>query len=500
MVKIKIFERSAFLRKQFSCLTLLSGFFVLISGCSSIDSSTGNYNSAKVYDKPIYSEIMKKSMEYEGIDRNPVIFVHGFLGSKLNDIKTGKNIWGDFSAYSSFSGYSDAELQGLSYPMVYGKPLYEIKDDVISTSILAKVDVDVVGLGFKLNAYDVVLNILKRDGYVLEGKPLPKGKNFYSQFVFHYDWRKDLPENAAILHKFVLEKRAYLQKEYKKLYGVKDYDVQFDFVAHSMGGLLSRYYLRYGDQNLPEDGSMPKLDWKGSKYADKVVIIGTPNAGYLDTLYELINGYSPIPNVDPYPPAVTGTWATYYQMLPLLSTRSVLYEGNVDGPSVDIFDPAVWIKYKWGLANPDQDENLKIILPNIKSAKERSKTAIDHLTKCLKRAKQFTDALKIDKAPPANLEFYLFFGDAVETRRTAVVDKKTGKVKFNGYDSGDGIVCSSSALLDMRAGQKWQPKFSTPISWHTLMPLMAAHMGLTESRQFADNIAYCLLFDTARKQ
>ena len=496
---MKIKRIFKFFGKQLCYLTLLLGFISLISGCSSIDSSTGNYNSARTYSKPIYSEILKKSMNYEGVDRNPVIFVHGFLGSKLRDIKTGKNIWGDFSAYKAFVGYSDTELRELSYPMVYEKPLDEINDDAISTSILGAVDIEVAGLNFKLNAYDVILDTLQKNGFVLDGKPLPKDKNFYSLFVFHYDWRKDLVENAAILHEFVLKKRAYLQKEYEKLYAVKEYDVQFDLAAHSMGGLVSRYYLRYGDQKLPKDGSMPVFDWRGADYVDKVIIIGTPNSGYLDTVYELLNGYSPVKGVDAYPPAVTGTWVTYYQMMPLLNRRSVLYEDNPDGPSVDIFDPAVWIKNKWGLANPDQDDNIKIILPDIKSAQKRRKVAIDHLTKCLKNAKQFTDALKIYKAPPEDVEFYLFFGDAVETRRTAFVDKKTGDVKFSGFDSGDGIVCTSSALFDLRAGQKWQPKFKSPITWHAIIPLMAAHMGLTECQPFADNIAYTLLFDTTRK-
>ena len=496
---MRIRERVVFSRKQFYCLTVLSGLIVLISGCTSIDTSTGNYNSARTYSKPIYSEEIKKSMKYEGIDRNPVIFIHGFLGSKLSDIKTGENIWGDFNAYSGFVGYSDTELRDLSYPMVYGKPLDEINDDAVSTSILGEADIEVAGVDFKLNAYDVILNTFQRDGFILEGKPLPKDKNFYSLFVFHYDWRKDLVENAAILHKFVLEKRAYIQKKYEELYGVKEYDVQFDFAAHSMGGLLSRYYLRYGDQKLPEDGSMPEFDWRGSKYADKVIIIGTPNAGYLDTVYELLNGYSPLEGVDAYPPAITGTWVTYYQMMPVLSTRSVLYEDDPDGAAVDIFDPAVWVKNKWGLANPDQDEYLKIILPDIKSAKERREIAIDHLTKCLKNAKQFTDALKLYKAPPNDVVFYLFFGDAVETRRTAFVDKKTGEVNFSGFDSGDGIVCTSSALFDLRAGQKWQPQFKSPISWYSIIPLMAAHMGLTECQSFDDNITYNLLLDPTRK-
>ena len=290
----------------------------------------------------------------------------------------------------------------------------------------------------------------------------------------------------------MLEKRAYLQKKYEELYGVKEYGVQFDVGAHSMGGLLVRYYLRYGDQNLPYDGSMPIFDWRGSKYLEKVIIIGTPNAGYLDTVYELLKGYSPGTGVAAYPPAVIGTWPTYYQMLPLLYTRSVLYEDNVDGPSVDIFDPAIWIKYRWGLANPDQDEYLKIILPEVNSVEKRRKIALDHLTKCLNRAKQFTAALKIYKAPPDDVMLILFFGDAVKTRRTAMVDRNTGEIKFTGYDSGDGIVCTTSALFDLRAGQKWSPKFKSPIFWHSVVPFLSAHMGLTQGAVFADHIAYCL--------
>ena len=34
-------------------------------------------------------------------------------------------------------------------------------------------------------------------------------------------------------------------------------------VAHSMGGLISRYYLRYGDSDLPESGPVPEPTWKG---------------------------------------------------------------------------------------------------------------------------------------------------------------------------------------------------------------------------------------------
>ena len=64
-------------------------------------------------------------------------------------------------------------------------------------------------------------------------------------------------ENARRLHEFILEKRAYVIAELKRRHGIDRPDLKFDIVAHSMGGLLTRYYLRYGAADLPTDGSTP---------------------------------------------------------------------------------------------------------------------------------------------------------------------------------------------------------------------------------------------------
>ena len=487
------FKNIIFKIKKHQNVVLLIASIFMMSGCSSLDSSTGSYTSTMVYKKPLFSKIMKKSMKYEGVARNPIIFIPGFLGSRLENAVTGQNVWGNFTGMNAMDGYSNQQLSALSYPMEYGTPLIDIKSEAVPVALLEKVDVRLMGITFQFNAYSEIMRILALGGYVKEGGIIPKDKHFYSLFVFYYDWRQDLVQNAVRLHQFILSRKHYLQKEYEKLYGVKDYDVQFDFVAHSMGGLLARYYLRYGNQDLPQDGSLPVFDWRGSKNVDKVAIIGTPNAGYLDAFLQLINGFSPDPSVKPYPPAVVGTFASYYQMLPLLYTRSVLYEDELGTEQVDIFDLKNWITHKWGLADPGQDKFLKVLLPKVKTAKERRKIALDHLKKCLKRAKQLTEALQLYKYPPKGVELFLFFGNAVKTRRTAVVDRKTGKVKVTEYDAGDGVVLTSSALCDKREGQKWQPFFVSPIAWHSVFPLMAAHMGITESYAFADDLAYCLL-------
>ncbi len=482
-----------------SCASLMC-IMIAVAGCSSPDASIGSYDSSAVYNRPLHSAIAKKSMSYEGVERNPVIVVHGFLGAQLKDSKTGEMIWGGFTGMNVLKGFSKEQLRGISIPMAMGKPLRDLKNDVQPASILKNVDVRILGLHFNLDAYDKMLEILAKAGYVPEDAPLPQDKHFSSLFVFYYDWRRDLPENAARLHEFILRKRTYLQEQYRKCYGVDDYDVQFDIVAHSMGGLLSRYYLEYGDQDLPADGSMPVLDWRGSTYIDKLVVVATPNAGYLDTFVELQKGLQIAPEIPAYPPGVIGTFPTYYQMLPLLSTRSVVYKDDPDGKPADIFDPELWNKMRWGLADPKHDEALKIILPDAKTAEERHAIAVDHLAKCLKRAKQFTDAMRIDTVPPDDVGLYLFLGDSVPTRRTVEVDRETGDVKVTDYEAGDGKVLASSARIDDREGGQWRPFAWSPIKWQVVIHIFAAHMGITTSLEFADNVSYCLLEMTTKKQ
>jgi hypothetical protein len=57
-----------------------------------------------------------------------------------------------------------------------------------------------------------------------------------------------------------------------------------------MGGLLLRYYLRYGVQALPDDGSLPPVTWAGAADLEKAVLVATPNAGSVEAFQELSQG------------------------------------------------------------------------------------------------------------------------------------------------------------------------------------------------------------------
>ena len=458
----------------------------LLSGCS----ATGSYTSEIKYTDIVYGRIAKDSANYEGIKRNPIIVVHGFLGSKLIDRKTNKNVWGNFRGMNAFT-VSDEKIYELSYPMGYKVPIRQLHDDIVPSELMEDAKITVLGLSVELAAYQSLIDILVEGGYYPANRPLPKDKHLNSLFLFAYDWRRDLAESAARLHKYIQVKRRYLQLKYEQRYGVKDFDVQFDIIGHSMGGLVTRYYLRYGNQDLPADGSMPKLDWRGSHYIDRVIIAGTPNAGYLDTLLEMLRG-------GVFPPAALGTLPTYYQMLPMPESKSIVYAD--DNKPVDVFDPTVWLKMKWSLVAPDQSETLKMLLPHIKNAGERRKIAFDHLTKCLKRARQFQQAMSIKATPPEDVKLYMVAGNAVKTSRRAYVDRKTGEIVKIDYSSGDGKVLSSSVLFDLRSGNRGLHYMTSPIKWSGMMLLRATHMGLMKAPAFKDNVLFMLMMEETKEE
>lgn len=71
-----------------------------------------------------------------------------------------------------------------------------------------------------------------------------------------------------------------------------------------MGGLITRYFLRYGSADLGPDESVPPLTWEGAEYVERVILIGTPNGGSPEALLSLDDGYHLGPLLPVFPPAL----------------------------------------------------------------------------------------------------------------------------------------------------------------------------------------------------
>ena len=438
----------------------------------------------------LYSKSARRSHDHG----NAVIVIPGMLGSKLRDSESGQLVWGAFEK-STADPETPEGARLVAIPMKKGVPLSELTDNVYSDGALDRIKVSLFGLPIELNAYVNILSTLGAGGYLDETlasnglNNIDYGNDHFTCFQFGYDWRLDNVENAKRLNNFIEEKSAYILEEYKKLRIDKD-DVKFDIVAHSMGGLLTRYFLRYGDNDLPEDGSIPEVTWAGAEHVDKVIIIGTPNAGAVGALENLFEGRDFGPFLPKYEPAVIGTMPSLYQQLPRSRHRAVLDENRNE---VDILDADLWVENGWGLADPNQAEVLEWLLPDISDPDERREIAIDHLRKSLKRGKQFQEAIDQPALPPESLKLYLLAGDAILTGSAITVDSSEEHFKVTNYEPGDGTVTRSSALMDERVGGTWTPNLQSPIKWSNVMFLFSDHLGLTKDPAFSDNVLYILL-------
>lgn len=418
--------------------------------------------------------------------RNPVILIPGLLGSKLVDAESAKVVWGAFEAgYVDPNSPEGARLVGLALDGQGGNA-------VIPDGAIDRLVVRLAGLPVELTAYAQILAALGVGGYRDEdlagAAGVDWGDRHFTCFQFDYDWRRDMAETAQKLEQFIEEKRRTVQAEIERRFGIPDYDVRFDLVTHSMGGLVARYYLRFGGRRLPADGSVPAVDWDGARYVQRVVMIAPPNAGSLDALRALVEGYRPGVLLPRYAPALLGTMPSLYQLLPRGRHHVLLDER--EQPVKNIFSPRLWASRQWGLADPSQEHLLSYLMPGVSDSGARYRLALTQQARLLQRGNQFADAMDAPVVRPPGLEYFLIAGDAEDTLATLRIDS-AGRLQSAAYGPGDGVVLRSSALLDERSERGGPLK--SPIYWNRVLFLFADHLALTRAPAFIDNLLYYLL-------
>ncbi|MFN3168150.1 MAG: esterase/lipase family protein [Phycisphaeraceae bacterium] len=445
--------------------------------------------------RPDLGAIYNEPAQRIGAQRNPVIVIPGILGSKLEEPGLKTPVWGAFT-YGAADPDTVAGARLVALPMEKGKPLSELRDTVVPTTVLDTLELDValVVRGLEIAAYDEIIRTLAAGAYRDETLALAGAVDYgglhFTCFQYAYDWRRDIAEQAAALHQRVLAAQQAAQDGH----GL-DQPPRVDVVAHSMGGLVLRYYLRYGPQPLPDDGSLPELNWAGARNVETAIIIGTPSAGSVLSLKQLVEGVNYVGLITPtYRPAVLGSMPSIYQLLPRVRHARVIDEAT--GELVDFLDPKVWKQYGWGLADPDDARTRRWLLPDAEDDAERAEIAYEHLEKCLARADQLfraLDAPATDMPAGVTTRIVLYAGDAHDTADVLSVNPETGKLTIQSTAPGDGTVTRHSALMDERVGGPHKPRLRSPVRWDAVQFIPADHIGLTSDPAFSDNVLYELL-------
>ena len=461
---------------------VLTAATVLFCGCDSLQ------KRRQVGLHEIYDDLA----QLPDTERNPVIVIPGILGSQLVDRETKEVVWGELGP-GGVSPLKTRSLTELALPMASGVPLHQLHDHVQSSGPLDQLKLRVLGIPFRVNAYAQILATLGVGGYRDQHF---RGESKYNEvaydsehftcFQFAYDWRRDVSESAAKLHRHIENAHAQTQANFRENFGIENANLKFDIVAHSMGGLVARYYLRYGNQPLPDDGSLPVLNWAGAHRVGRLIMVGTPNLGSTQAFVELKDGMQLAPPLPKFPPAVVGTMPSAYQLLPRNEDYPVVFS---DGCFKDMLAPETWHQLGWGLADQKQDRTLAKLLPNC-SRQERRQIALEHMTKCLLRARQFHQSLDFPAQPPPGTEIHLFAGDAKQTLHQLSVNPTTGRLLKKTNSPGDGTVTRTSALAERKLSNSHRAK---AISWNSETFLSTDHLGLTRDRTFVDNVLHRLL-------
>jgi lecithin:cholesterol acyltransferase len=240
-----------------------------------------------------------------------------------------------------------------------------------------------------------------------------RGRRDVPAYLFPYDWRYSNGVTAQLLV------RAVRQLQKKSMPSLPGWDGRFDFVVHSMGGLVLRAFLNEwraaGPSPLP---------------VGQVVFIATPNLGSIDAVEALISGEAVLFGGRKELRKLLRTFPAVYELLPRFQ-RAVIR----DGADLDVFDERNWQQNITALVQ-DRDDDYGVTQ--------------HHLTEARAMLTALPDPVAV---LPAN-DLLVIYGAKDSSTTTQVVVSSPAEKPANWYDfdhaqkgPGDDVVPVVSALL-----------------------------------------------------
>jgi len=230
--------------------------------------------------------------------KDMVVLLPGILGSVLQ--KDGEDIW-NVSVGAIWRGSREIVSQRSLFSELTlpedDPERDDLGDGITATGLIQ--DARLVPGFYKIDGYTEISRKLIQNFNVTFGEvDNDKAANF---FEFPYDWRRDNRVSARLLKKLIDQK---LPKWQEIQPGAK-----VILIAHSMGGLVARYYLEH---------------LGGAEHCKALITLGTPYRGSVKILNYLANGCRkrPLPELT----EVVRSFTSAYQLLPMYPLINI--DGN----------------------------------------------------------------------------------------------------------------------------------------------------------------------------
>lgn len=433
------------------------------------------------FDRPPLGALYRPTRAHTG--QPPLVLIPGTFGSSLRDRRSGHEVWPGSSTELLTSDYRGLEVG------IDPATLEPSAGDVEAYDIFER------GLG--RDFYGQLLRALEQiGGYVrcLAGAPPPVDRRNY--YVYPYDFRLDNVRAARGLHELIEQIRAD--------YG--DPRLSVDVLAHSNGGLLARYFARYGTADLPESGPFAPTG-AGGESIRRLLLVGTPNLGTMQPVLSLLRGEQM--GLRKMPPDVVATWASGAQMMPHPALPWLL---DVLGRPLDydLFDIGTWRSLGWSVFDPGIAGRTVTRHGGGAEGRRHHGLLCEYLAKHLERGRRFMESLTVP-APGVEPQTSVFGGDCELTLARMVAERVEGRLLARDriadiavpvpgvdyqalmFEPGDTVVTRSSLLgrstLNVAAPRVGIESLRVA---HSVF-LCEQHQQLTSNPSFQDNLLNALL-------
>jgi hypothetical protein len=186
-------------------------------------------------------------------------------------------------------------------------------------------------------------------------------------------------------------------------------------LGHSLGGLVARYALMYGDTTLGESGPLPAVTWAGKPYIGTLFLVATPNQGTFTALKCLKEGTFYRWHHGAFSPATLFTFPSVFDVLPDHAEPLIDRQGKALPFRLDDADD--WERLGWSVVDPHSDSG-------IPHAVLRA-----HLERELARHARLQAALAQIATTQNPTALYVVGSLSQSVQRTALVTRRNGQIE-----------------------------------------------------------------------